>query len=94
MISTIKRGICRDVPGSPVVKTRASNAGGAGSIPGQGTKIPHAVQLGQKKERHMQVAGGPMGLGAGVDQKNSTEQSVGGLHSGLVSGVRKDEQAE
>ena len=31
-----------DFPGSPVVKTSPSNAGGAGSIPGQGTKIPQA----------------------------------------------------
>ena len=31
-----------DFPGSPMVKTLPSNAGGAGLIPGQGTKIPHA----------------------------------------------------
>ena len=30
-------------PGGPVVKNPPSNAGDAGSIPGQGTKIPHAV---------------------------------------------------
>ena len=35
----------RDFPGGPVVKTSPSNAGGAGSIPGQGTKIPHASWL-------------------------------------------------
>ena len=29
-------------PGDPGVKTSPSNAGGAGSIPGQGVKIPHA----------------------------------------------------
>ena len=29
----------------------ASNAGGMGSIPGQGTKIPHTIQCGQKKEK-------------------------------------------
>ena len=29
--------------GSPVVKTSPSNAGGAGSIPGGGAKIPHAL---------------------------------------------------
>ena len=33
-----------DFPGSPVVKTSPSNAGGVGSIPGQGAKIPHALQ--------------------------------------------------
>ena len=32
-----------DFPGGPVVKTSPSNAG-AGSIPGQGTKIPKALQ--------------------------------------------------
>ena len=31
-----------DFPGSPVVKTSASNAGGAGSIPGRRAKILHA----------------------------------------------------
>ena len=32
-----------DFPGSPVVKNPPYNAGDAGSIPGQGTKIPHAA---------------------------------------------------
>ena len=32
-----------DIPGSPVVKTSPSNAGVAGSVPGQGAKIPHAL---------------------------------------------------
>jgi len=31
-------------PGGPVIKTLLSNADGAGSIPGWGTKIPHALQ--------------------------------------------------
>ena len=41
-----------DFPGSgPVVKT-VSNAGGVGSIPGQGTKIPSAMWwCGQKKKK-------------------------------------------
>ena len=30
---------------------RASTARGTGSIPGRGTKIPQAVQLGQKKKK-------------------------------------------
>ena len=34
----------RDFPGGPVVNTQPSNARGAGSIPGQGAKIPHASQ--------------------------------------------------
>ena len=33
----------RDFPGGPVVKNPPYNAGDAGSIPGQGTKTPHAV---------------------------------------------------
>ena len=32
-----------DFPGGPVVKNPSCNAGDAGSIPGRGTKIPHAV---------------------------------------------------
>ena len=34
----------RDFPGGPVVKTSPSNAGGAGSLPSQRAKIPHALQ--------------------------------------------------
>ena len=32
-------------------KVRISTAGGAGSIPGQGTKIPHAVCCSQKEKK-------------------------------------------
>ena len=32
----------RDFPGGPVVRTSPSSAGDVGSIPGKGTKIPHA----------------------------------------------------
>ena len=38
----LKNGRVRDFPGGPVVETLHSNAGGVGSIPGGGTKIPHA----------------------------------------------------
>ena len=38
------RSATRDFPGGPVVGTPPSNAGGAGSIPGRGVKIPHASQ--------------------------------------------------
>ena len=34
----------RDFPGDPA-KILPTNAGGVGSIPGRGTKIPHASQL-------------------------------------------------
>ena len=40
----------RDFPGGPVVKNPPYNAGDTGSIPGQGTKIPHAT--GQLSPRH------------------------------------------
>ena len=33
------------------LRLRASNTGDKGSTPGQGTKIPHAVQFGQKKKK-------------------------------------------
>ena len=33
-----------DFPGGPVVKNLPSNAGDAGSIPGRGTRIPHAAE--------------------------------------------------
>ena len=41
----------RYFPGGPVVNNLPSNAGDAGSIPGWGTKIPQAAQLGQKKKK-------------------------------------------
>ena len=34
---------CRDFHGCPVVKTSPSTAGDAGSIPGQGARIPHGL---------------------------------------------------
>ena len=39
----LKSGQVGDVPGGPVVNNPPSNRGDAGSIPDQGTKIPHAV---------------------------------------------------
>ena len=33
-----------DFPGGPVVKTPSSKARDEGSIPGQGTKSPHAME--------------------------------------------------
>ena len=41
---------CQDFPGGLVVKNPFCNAGDASSIPGQGTKIPHA--RGQLSPRH------------------------------------------
>ena len=44
MVFTFLKGLKRkgDFPGGPVVKNPPCHAGDAGSIPGQGTKIPHA----------------------------------------------------
>ena len=42
-----------DFPGGPVVKNPPSNAGGVGSILGQGTKIPHAA--GQLNPRALEL---------------------------------------
>ena len=39
----LRNGSVGDFPGGPVVKNLPYNAGDAGLIPGQGTKIPHAV---------------------------------------------------
>ena len=33
------------------LRLSASTVGGMGSIPGQGTKIPHAARCGQKKKK-------------------------------------------
>ena len=38
-----KKNMEGDVPGGPMVKTLPSNAGGVGSIPGQGAKIPYLM---------------------------------------------------
>ena len=35
---------CKNPPGGPVAGNLPANAGDMGSIPGQGTKIPHAAQ--------------------------------------------------
>ena len=40
---------CQEFPGGPV--TRTLTAGGTGSIPGQGTKIPQAVWLNKQNQR-------------------------------------------
>ena len=40
-----------DFPGGPVVKTPHFQCRDTGSSPDQGTKIPHAVQCGQKLKK-------------------------------------------
>ena len=39
----------RNFPGGPVVKNPPCNAGGETSIPGWGTKIPHATRKGSPR---------------------------------------------
>ena len=41
----------REFPGCSVVRTRRFHCWGLGSIPAQGTKIPHAMQHGQEKKK-------------------------------------------
>ena len=43
----------RNFPGSPVVRTLASTAGGTGSISGGRSKIPHVAQHGPKKKARL-----------------------------------------
>ena len=46
--------LCGGFPGSQGLRFRAPAAGGMGSIPGRGTKIPHAMWHGQKfKKRYV-----------------------------------------
>ena len=45
-------GGLQGLPGGPVVKTSTSSAGGTHSIPGQGTKIPHASREKKKKNNN------------------------------------------
>ena len=50
---------CGNFPGSPVVKTLhflCFTAGDTGSIPGQRTKIPHAMWCGQKKKKNLWIS--------------------------------------
>ena len=47
-ISDLETRDCWGLPDGPVVETLPSSAGGAGSIPGQGTKVPHATGCAQK----------------------------------------------
>ena len=35
---------CWDLPGGPVVKNMSCSTGDTGSVPGQGTKFPHAME--------------------------------------------------
>ena len=37
------KSLSRNVPGDPVLRNLHDNTGDAGLIPGQGTKIPHAL---------------------------------------------------
>ena len=47
-LGVVKKTNTGNFPDGPVVKNLPSNAGNKGSIPGQGTKIPHAVGRNQK----------------------------------------------
>ena len=55
--SPIKNKELLGLLGSPVVKTELPLQGDVGSIPGRGTKIPHAVRRGQKKNKRKKESG-------------------------------------
>ena len=44
MVTPVNDTVLRDSPGGPLVKNLPCNARDAGSIPGRGTKISHAVE--------------------------------------------------
>ena len=50
MFLVVLRIIKGDFPGSPVVQTLCFQCKGLGSIPVQGTKIPHAMRCGPRKK--------------------------------------------
>ena len=47
-----ERSSLGDFPGGPVVKTSSSNAGGVGSTPDQGAKIPRASRPKKPKQKN------------------------------------------
>ena len=53
-IPRVQEGEVRDFSGGSVVKTSPSNAGGAGLIPGQEAKIPHASEPKNQKIKQKQ----------------------------------------
>ena len=67
------------LPCCPVVKNSPSTAGDTGSTPGWATKIPHAVQCGQKKKKRRRDLYGRKvltfftGKAAGVSQVREAE---------------------
>ena len=54
----------RKFPGSPVVRTGHVHCCSSGSLPGQGTKIPQAMQYGQKKQKYQQHSVGRVFIGS------------------------------
>ena len=43
-----EKGLWRDFPSGPVVKTLPSNAGGMDLVPGQQIKVPHPTECNRK----------------------------------------------
>ena len=63
----------RDFPGGPVVKTLLPMKRGMGSIPGQGTKIPHTAQQKKKKQKTKQTK-------KGNEEENWTGEKMSQAH--------------
>ena len=45
---SVKMSLTEDFPGGPTIETPVATASGIPSIPGGGTKIPHATKCHQK----------------------------------------------
>ena len=74
-ITIFIRNLYRDFPGGPVVKNLPSNAGNTSSIPGRGTKIPHAMgQLSLRAAARENYVLQPLSLCAVTREKAPTLQ--------------------
>ena len=72
-IIIVKIPALRDFYGSQWLRLHASNAGGMGSSPGQGTKIPHPMwQKKKKKKSHFDLK---KFLGTKREEKNTLSSS-------------------
>ena len=74
LIGSVRK--CWEFPGSPAVRTRHFHCGSPGSILGRGTKIPQAVQHGQKNKTKQNpvLLSGAQGLG--LESPSKTQQGT------------------
>ena len=83
IIKNLKMTHSGDFPSGPVVKNPPSNARDVGSIPGRGTRFPHAPGA-TKPARHNYGAHTPWGLCATTREENThTPQLERSLHNAM-----------